>query len=1142
MNANRRSQTSRTLIALVSGTILLPCASHAATIIVTNTSDSGAGSLRQAILTANASVNVADTITFSIAGAGPHTITPLTPLPALTDRVVIDGYSQSGASTNTLAASDDAVIKIVVPEKLIIDTTNSTIRGLAIGQIQIGPTPGPRGSNVVEGCFIGLDATGTNALTFPGNGVFVQTPGNRIGGTTPGARNIIAGKSTTGIEVFESYASNNVVQGNFIGTDRTGTKAIGNTDRALVVNQNASLTTIGGTASGAGNLISGNLDRGITLDGATNTVQGNLIGTDSTGLLPLGNARTGIEIGGPGNLIGGTNAGGGNLIAFNGVDGGGFFTTNGVDVKPGTTGWAILGNSIFDNRGLGIDVNADKVNTAGYPVLTVVSNAGSVTIIRGTHTPSTTFRLEVFVNPAADASGYGEGKTLLTSTNITTDAGGNFGLNWPAALAPGLFVTATATGTGTSEFSLARSVTAALGANSWTNSISGKWETGPNWSLNAPPFSGQSLTSITNAGTKTVTSDATTVSGFPTTLTISNLVIGAPAGATNTLLLAHGGSATPLRVLRSLLINNRGALMLNNAAVKLDGPSGTGSHINGDVALNDGSFIATNASQLYIGSTNTGTLTVTGGVLQAYYPIVGINAGGNGTWHISGGTNLVTTVFDLGDSLTATGTVRMTGGQLSTPAIYVGLFGTGNLVVSNGNFTCDGQALIASQPGAVGNFIAAGGTSTLGSVLIGESATATGAVAVAGSALVRVNGALEQRNNATITVAGGSLIATNDNAFLTQVSVSNGTFQARDVFLGNGSGKLGNFSIGTNGNVALPGAFNGFSIGVNSGTGTVSQVGGQLWLPNTDLNIGGLFSPATGQFNLSNGLAVARNAFVGGQGDGTGTLRLEGGTLIVSNLEANATSQIIFNRGTLQTRSSALANNTPLVVGDGSNAATLQFLGGTNVFPKGLRLASNAVLTGSGRINGNVTNLLGSTLSPGPAIGTLTIASNLVLAGTTYMELNKQSNTNDRIQGVLNLSYGGTLVVTNLAGTLATGDTFPLFSFTTRTGNFTNLVNQTGNAGVVFGFNPTNGVLSVLSATASYPTNLTVARGGGNVTLSWPATHLGWILQSQTNALNVGLQVASNAWFDWPGSGNVTATNLPIAATNPATFFRLRHP
>src|ERR1022692_1199212 len=82
-----------------------------ATIVVTNATDSGPGSLRQAILSANSTANVPDVINFNIAGTGPFTISPLTALPALTDPVVIDGYTQPGASPNTLANGDDAVLK-----------------------------------------------------------------------------------------------------------------------------------------------------------------------------------------------------------------------------------------------------------------------------------------------------------------------------------------------------------------------------------------------------------------------------------------------------------------------------------------------------------------------------------------------------------------------------------------------------------------------------------------------------------------------------------------------------------------------------------------------------------------------------------------------------------------------------------------------------------------------------------------------------------------------------------------------------------------------------------------------------------------------------------------------------------------------
>jgi hypothetical protein len=645
---------------------------------------------------------------------------------------------------------------------------------------------------------------------------------------------------------------------------------------------------------------------------------------------------------------------------------------------------------------------------------------------------------------------------------VTPDGGGNFTINWPAPLTPGLFLTATANGA--TEFSQARIVTAAGGPNSWTNSASGKWETGANWSLNVAPFSGHSVILITNAGTKTVNNDATTASGFPSTLTISNLVVSAPSGATNTLLLAHGGTGTPLRVLRSLTVNSGGVVAIDDAALRHEGPSANPVSIDGGLTLDGGSLTVTNDGvQLLAGNNGSGTLIVSNGTLTAYYAIVGANAGANGTWHIAGGTNIVTTTFDIADSLTATGTVRMTGGQLSAPNAYIGLFGNGRLIVSNGVFQCAGQGLVASQPGAQGTFTAAGGTSTFGSMLIGESSMATGAVLVTGTALVQVNGELDNRGsvmvaggnlnvlgqlesvttNNALSVTGGQFAATNDNAFLTRVAVSNGTFLARDVFLGNQ--RLGTFTVAGAGVVALPGSFNGFSVGVNGGTGIVSQAGGLILLTNTDLNVGGLFSPAVGQMTISNGTTQARRVFVGGQGDGNGTVRLEGGTLIASNLEVNATSQFIFNRGTLQTRSSAVANNASFVVGDGVNPALYQLLGGTNSFTRGLRIANNGVLAGTGAITGGVTNA--GVIAPGASAGRLDITGSLLLNNSSQLGFELGGYTAgtqfDFISVSGSVTLGGALAVglsNNFQSVMTNGASFTILTAGTPfAGSFANV-------------------------------------------------------------------------------------------------------
>jgi autotransporter-associated beta strand protein len=196
-------------------------------------------------------------------------------------------------------------------------------------------------------------------------------------------------------------------------------------------------------------------------------------------------------------------------------------------------------------------------------------------------------------------------------------------------------------------------------------------------------------------------------------------------------------------------------------------------------------------------------------------------------------------------------------------------------------------------------------------------------------------------------------------------------------------------------------------------------------------------------------------------------------------------------------------------------------------------------LMGTGVISAPITIQSGATLSPGASIGTLTVNTNLTLAAgsATLMELNAGTVTSDRVTGIGTLTYGGTLTVTKLAGTLGLGQSYPLFSATTYTGSFaaTNLPALGGS--LKWSWTPANGTLSVVSAMASYPTNLTAVVSGGNLNLSWPATHLGWFAQS--NVVNVAL---SNFWFDIPGSQTATNLTVPINPALPQAYYRLRHP
>jgi len=206
------------------------------TFTVTNTNDSGTGSLRQAIESANLDYGL-DIIAFNIQawgrqrGLSPHTIQPLTPLPHITDPVIIDGYTQPGAAP----ATDDTPATLLIEldginviglhwdSGLNIGARNSTVRGLVINRFgDVGIHIQDQRGNIIEGNYIGTDVTGTmNRGNFQGGVRIWDAPNNTIGGTTPEARNVISGNNGYGVGILLSGATANKVQGNFIGTDVT---------------------------------------------------------------------------------------------------------------------------------------------------------------------------------------------------------------------------------------------------------------------------------------------------------------------------------------------------------------------------------------------------------------------------------------------------------------------------------------------------------------------------------------------------------------------------------------------------------------------------------------------------------------------------------------------------------------------------------------------------------------------------------------------------------------------------------------------------------------------------------------------------------------------------------------------------------
>lgn len=451
--------------------ILCAATARSTTFTVTNTADSGAGSLRQAILDANAAAG-ADDIAFNIPGVGVKTITPATPLPQITSPVIIDGYTQPGSSVNTLAVGTNAVLLIEIDGvtgfsngfDVLAGGNGSRFRGLAIGRFGDG-IDFNLGAGTVDGCYIGTNAAGTVARG-NGIGIAVTVPGVAVGAGILATRNVISGNGRG----FFLNSSATSIRGNYIGTNAAGTAALGNTESGVSVSGGFG-NTIGG-AGAFGNVISGNTGTdvsGIDLRSGTGTNQilGNIIGMNATATAPVPNT-IGIFLhdtpNAPSQNTIGT-AAAPNQIAFNAGAGVLLRTVTNPAIRN-----SIRFNSIHDNGALGIDlgdngVTANDVNDPdsgpnslqNFPVITSVTFAAGTLTINGTlnSTPSSAFTVQFFQSPFCDPSGNGEGTTFRGEAVVNTDGAGNGAFSVLLPGSSGGRITATATDAlgNTSEFS-----------------------------------------------------------------------------------------------------------------------------------------------------------------------------------------------------------------------------------------------------------------------------------------------------------------------------------------------------------------------------------------------------------------------------------------------------------------------------------------------------------------------------------------------------------------------------------------------------------------------------------------------------------------------------------------------------------------
>jgi hypothetical protein len=552
-------------------------AASAKTITVTGTGDAiavdGVVTLREAITAANTNAISGDApagdpgldvINFNIAGGGVQTISPTSALPTITEPITINGYTQPGASANTLAVGSNAVLLIELngtnagpsTTGLTLTAGNNTIRGLVINRFAQWGIYLPSGdNNTVAGDFLGTNAAGTaEGGLFPtlnnGIGILVRTANNTIGGLSAADRNVVSGNQnafgSAGIWLDTANATANKVIGNYIGLNASGTAAL-QSGTGVLINDSAG-NFIGGALQSQRNVISGNGTRAVQISGnsSNNHVTGNYIGlkADGTGGLASANG-TGVGIFGTGggNIVGGMQPGEGNLIGFN--------RGSGVEVSGLTVNNAILANSIFGNGiqtnrlgidllspGLGVTPNDDNTgdadtgpnNLQNFPVLTSAVAAGGNTTIQGTldSAPSTQFRVELFSNAVCDPTGFGEGEKFVTFTNVTTNASGkgSFSSTVPTASVAGNFFTATATDPAgnTSEFAACASgVVNGPGTLQLSNTSLNQFENSGSFIINVTRTNGSTgavtVHYATADGTAQTPSDYTNTSG---TLTLND--------------------------------------------------------------------------------------------------------------------------------------------------------------------------------------------------------------------------------------------------------------------------------------------------------------------------------------------------------------------------------------------------------------------------------------------------------------------------------------------------------------------------------------------------------------------------------------------------------------------------------------------
>jgi hypothetical protein len=386
------------------------------TFFVTNTNDSGPGSLRQAILDANPNAGM-HFIDFDIPGTGVQTIAPISALPAITGSVTIDGSTQPGYWGTPIIEIDGANAGIGV-SGFELSGGNETLRALIINRFNAnGILLDTNGQDTISQCYIGTNAAGTAALSNFGNGILI----NAIADYTVSG-NVISGNGGDGILMQEAGGTHNFITSNLIGTNAAGTAGIGNNLDGVSVDNSTGIEL-------DQNTISANGGNGLSLTGAGTTGfflnQGNFIGTNSQGDQALGNAMNGIFINGANNTVIGNKYSDIFALTHNVISGN---AVNGILIEgPDTTGTDVESNIIgmdstkkfaVGNMANGVLVDNAPANQVNRNF--VGGNVNDGILLEGSGaTGNTVMGNLIGMNPDATVANLGDGVGIDSASNNT---------------------------------------------------------------------------------------------------------------------------------------------------------------------------------------------------------------------------------------------------------------------------------------------------------------------------------------------------------------------------------------------------------------------------------------------------------------------------------------------------------------------------------------------------------------------------------------------------------------------------------------------------------------------------------------------------------------------------------------------------